>query len=195
MSASKPLRTQISMARAAEILGTTEQRAGGRLRALGFGVECHRCERGVYANGLGGTVCWTCNGSGKRIAITEAECAQAKADIEGGALAGYFAQVALAKKGHMYPTPVAEMLVAVFEALAGFVVRAPATTAPAWTVPAPTWIDSLRGECEIATYAKHATAVCALRDFRAEHPTLSARLDRTRPGYHRDYVLVAVGPE
>ena len=127
------LRNQISMDAAATILGTTKNRAPGRLTALGFGVECHRCIRGVYANGLGGTACWTCNGTGMRVAITEAECTRAAEDIKAGALAGYIAycaeRSALLRRGAVCTMPsvfeMAEIIRGIAEGLAAIAARQP----------------------------------------------------------------------
>lgn len=80
--------------RAATLLGTTRVRAASRLVALGYTDVCGRCcGSGRYSwNQMDGDRCYGCGGSGKKlIKLTTTLIAEAKARIEAGELAGYFA--------------------------------------------------------------------------------------------------------
>jgi len=80
---------------AAKLLGTTRARAVSRLVALGYTVVCGRCcgsGRYSYCQMYGDT-CFGCSGSGKKLArLTDKLVAEAKARIDAGELADYFAR-------------------------------------------------------------------------------------------------------
>lgn len=80
---------------AATVLGTTPARATSRLAALGYTETCGRClGSGRYSwNQMDGDRCYGCGGSGKRLVrLTDKLVGEAKARIEAGELADYFAR-------------------------------------------------------------------------------------------------------
>ena len=90
----------IKLGEAAAVLGCDEKRAVARLAALGYTKECGRCGgSGHYSyNPIDGSVCFGCRGSGKALVKLTAELvAEAKARIEKGELAAYFARGAAVK--------------------------------------------------------------------------------------------------
>lgn len=87
--------------KAAALLGTTRAKATSRLVALGYTKVCSRClGSGRFSwNRVDGDRCFGCSGSGKKLAsLTETLVAEAKARIEAGELAGYFAKNAARAK-------------------------------------------------------------------------------------------------
>lgn len=87
----------IDIDKAAAILGTTRAKATSRLAALGYTEECSRCGgSGRYSwNNFDGDRCFGCRGSGRKLVrLTEALASEAKARIEAGELADYFARAA-----------------------------------------------------------------------------------------------------
>ena len=70
------------------INGSGAARLFARLRALGYGTECGRCDRGYWCGGL----CYDCNGSGRKLPkITDALATEARRRQDAGELAAYFA--------------------------------------------------------------------------------------------------------